>query len=255
MAVQVLALQDYPVWLELLHVAAPEEADWLPANVADLRAQGGLHTLVVHLRQIVQRDPGLPQRLAAALSARTHLSAERRHVIERLIDVYAGSELRYLNYYGPPGTVTTYNMDRLLAPSGSRNAVDDMALRDKIVFVGYAEHWQYVTADHHPTPYSSSEGIELAGVEIAATATANLLDGTALRLPAWYWHGTLGFGLTLFFAAAAALARPWWGIGVAAAGLVAYTLLALLAFSAASLWLPLALPALQGLLATALMIV
>ena len=146
-------------------------------------------------------------------------------------------------------------MDRLLAPSGSRNAVDDMALRDKIVFVGYAEHWQYVTADHHPTPYSSSEGIELDGVEIAATDTANLLDGTALRLPAWYWHGTLGFGLTLFFAAAAALARPWWGIGVASAGLVAYTLLALLAFSAASLWLPLALPALQGLLATALMIV
>ena len=56
------------------------------------------------------------------------------------------------------------------------------------MFVGFAETEQPEQIEHYATAISSGDGLDLSGVEIAATAFANLLQDKTIRaLPFAYW--------------------------------------------------------------------
>ncbi|MBX7138678.1 MAG: protein kinase [Oligoflexia bacterium] len=82
----------------------------------------------------------------------------------------------YLNYYGPPGAVTNLPFYKALQSS---RADLDAAIRGKYVFVGQHLQLQYSQqqTDTFLTPYH----IDTPGVEIHATAAANLLDNSWIR--------------------------------------------------------------------------
>ncbi len=111
-----------------------------------------------------------------------------------LIDLYAGETSRYLNFFGPARSVTTLPYDRVLS--------DDAVYRPsagKAVFVGVAEPRQSEQQDSFISVFSQQTGNNLSGVEVGATAFANLLDDrslTPLPMPLhWLLVLLLGGGL------------------------------------------------------------
>ncbi len=241
----VVALQQHALstpWLALLRGAGLEPAR---ATLPYLRAaaeDGQLQHLTRSVRHAFQSDPTLAPRLRAALAAAA-LEPEQRRVVDALITAYAGPDSRYLNFYGPPGHVLTVPIHELLAEEPRAGRAD---LGGRAVFVGHSE-LANVQRDGFATVFSRPDGVDLSGVEIAATAFANLLEGRLLE-PA----GTLerlallaGFGFAVGMIAAtlpALIALPACLV-LALAGFGG----AVVAFSQAELWLPAAIPVLVQL--------
>lgn len=190
---------------------------------------------------------------AAASALRTALAARRGRVgvpelgqespgdaaslAFRATDAWTGPGLRWINFHGGPGTVPTEGFDRVLA----REAATLRNLAGRIVLVGYAEDLQAEPIDDHRTVFTR-DGRNLHGVEIGATALANLLDGSFLRPAGSTFAAGVSAAAFAGIAAITVRAAPAWG---ALAGLVValcYGAFALQAFSVRSAWWPLALP-------------
>jgi adenylate cyclase len=178
--------------------------------------------------------------LAAGLPARA-FEQEKAGPAARLLSLYAGDSIRYLNFYGGPAQVPTYPYDRVLAAARGDPGAAPIDFAGKVVLVGLAELAQTKQRDNYHTVYTREDGVDLSGVEIAATAIANLLDGSSLRWPGWgrlalMLAGTfmLGFACRLLpLAAAAAIAL------LAAAG---YLVFARWQFAVTALWWPVVVP-------------
>ncbi len=146
-----------------------------------------------------------------------------------------------LNLYGPLGTVRTIPYPRaleLLSDPGEGARV----FAGKAVLVGYSESNQSRQIDAYRTPFSTAEGVDVSGVELCATALANLLDASWLRRPAEPATAAL---LALH---AGLLTLPWAFVRPRAALLanaatnVAYAATAYVAFATMFLWLPVVVP-------------
>lgn len=178
--------------------------------------------------------PGLA--LAAGLTG-----PERRH-LEALARVQGGADTHYLNFYGPPGSFASASAADLLLPEPG--LAPDPAFADlsgRAVFVGYAELHEPQVTDGFPTPFSR-HGIDLSGVEIAATGFANLLHGETVRpLPEGARLALVGF-LGVALVVASCTGRAWRGLALTLALAAAYAATATWAFATAGVWLPLAVP-------------
>ena len=155
-----------------------------PALGAALQAStsAGMEPAATALRQIFSAQPALLQRALKSVEAQRFWPRREKQILRALLLTYGGEPARFLNFYGPPRTVKTipyYNV------AGSQNAFADPTLfNGKAVFIGYlATKWRDYEAirDDYHTVYSQADGLRLSGVEIAATAFANLLDGSDLK--------------------------------------------------------------------------
>ncbi len=233
-------LPYYGEWLRILEAAAPGTTEGLPPTRADVVAGHSLERLVRSLRRAFVSNT----RLAAA--AREHLasaalSAEATAALRVLIDVYAGEPSRYLNFFGPARAVTTLPYDRVLL-------ADELPpVAGKAVFVGFAEPRQSEQQDFFISVFSQQTGDNLSGVEIGATAFANLLESRSVTPLPMLLHwlfvvvfgGGLGAVLSGYSTRRAALASAVVG--------VAYFGAAYWWFTRHALWLPLVVPLLVQL--------
>lgn len=147
-------------------------------------------------------------------------------------DLAAGEPERLLNFYGPPHAVRVLSAADVLL-----GEVPDV--RGRAVFIGHIEKYFPDQLDSFPTVVGRADGLDLSGVEIAATAYLNLLRREFLVMPA---AGVVAGGLALSALALAGLflalaAAPALALAAALAGGV--YLAVLLAFSHWNLWLPL----------------
>ncbi len=176
---QVRALPILPGFLDAVKRAGADVSGGLPHAAADVRGSPDLLRLMQELRNKVRGR-------AAAVSAEIvnrvadgGLSREDRRLLLALVDLYGGSSVRHLNFYGPPGSVCTIPYDVALnqAPGSKCN------LNGAVVFVGLgaARVARSGVEDTYHTVYPASDGIDFSGVEIHATALANLIDGSTLR--------------------------------------------------------------------------
>ncbi len=151
----------------------------------------------------------------------------------------AGDRLA-LNLYGPFGTlpIMTY------ADAFERIAAGDVLpeVEGKVVLVGLAEPNQSLQFDAYRTPYSTPDGVDINGVELAATAIANMVEGSSLTR----WVGAKALVLVLGWTGVLALL---WGVARAhVAGLLTLVLMvmfgaaAVAAFSSAFVWVPVVFP-------------
>jgi adenylate cyclase len=154
-------------------------------------------------------------------------------------------DARYLDYYGPPRSVRTVGFHDVLDAAG-RGAEGASWLRDtfagRAVFIGFsAAHpsEQDRIRDDYRTVFSRSDGLNLSGVEIAATAFANLVEGRAVKpLPTALHVGLLlAWGLAL--GALCIALRGGYLVAAVAALSAGYLALAQWRFAAAAQWLPL----------------
>ena len=130
----------------------------------------------------------MAERASTLLDTKSRPDAEQR-LLRALITLYGGPDRRYLNFYGPPGAVLTVPAYQVLGDTAAASE----ALAGRVVFVGLSD-LNNPHEDDFPTVFSRADGVDLAGVEIAATAFANLLDGRLVK-PAAPWTELAWLGL------------------------------------------------------------
>ena len=160
----------------------------------------------------------------------------------------APEEARYLDFYGPPRSVPTIGFDAVLAAASDERrgaAWLRKTFEGRAVFVGFSarqpSEQDRVRDDYH-TVFSRSDGLDLSGVEIAATAFGNMLEGRVpTPLPRTTQVLVLAIWAMLLGALCAALPGGYALAAVGAAS-VGYALVALARFDSVAQWLPLVTP-------------
>jgi len=81
----------------------------LPRKADEVSQNGNVKGLVREIREIFESNPKLADTMLKDLeSSKTSSTAQTKHQeIRSLIKIYGGENSRYLNYYGPPRTITT----------------------------------------------------------------------------------------------------------------------------------------------------
>ena len=109
--------------------------------------------------------------------------AGQRHQAVLSTGKYHGTDYnrQYINYYGPPRTITTIPYHRALQLGQDSQGAPDIDLTGKAVFVGLSEVLLAERKDSFYTVYSQANGVFISGVEIAATALANIIEDKPVR--------------------------------------------------------------------------
>jgi adenylate cyclase len=215
-----------------------------PALAADLQASNSkdMEQTAAALRKLFRDRPALRQRALQRIDGAKEWPAREKQILRSLVMTYGSDSARFLNFYGPPRSVTTLPYFHVM---GKNSKIDAAMFKDKAVFIGYLptqwRDYEAIRDDYH-TVYSQPDGLRLSGVEIAATAFANLLDGADLKPLAVPRQMAL-FGLwgALAGALAGVLSMRRAAIVIALASL-AYLIWARQVFAGDYVWLPLIAP-------------
>jgi adenylate cyclase len=244
-AFQVFAREIYGEFISLLELFNPPLLDNLPRTGDELLTAQRVVSTVQTLRSIFQSDRTIAGKMLNELQSRRSLSVSERkmHILRMLIMLYQSPDNQYLNFYGPPQTITTIPYYKVLE-IGSKPDVSEeqLELKGKAVFVGHSERLQPEQKDGFYTVFSQPNGLDINGVEIAATAFANVLEDMPVKphifrsylLITLFWGVLIGTLSRLFAAVISA---------VCVAGVSALYFLAVVKqFTSAGTWYPLVVP-------------
>jgi adenylate cyclase len=174
--------------------------------LSELTDNPSLEKMLQHacaLRGLFQAEPERADRLLKSLDDLSQLSESGplRNQIKSLIDLYRPGDSRYLNFYGPAGRLPTIPYHHIVAPQNAASPLEDRPdLAGKVVFVGLNEGSWGQSTDGYYTVFSTPDGTDINGVEIAATAFANLLEHRPVRHLSPVAHSTLIFAWGLLIA-------------------------------------------------------
>ncbi len=236
------ARQAYREFIRLLIGIHPTYESLIPTPQGPSYPIDQMLSLTTVLRGIFRQQPDLGRRMRKALdrNIRSSSTASIKEQIISLIELYERQTSRYLNLYGPTATIPTIPYYRLVSPATGQT---NLNISGKVVFIGVTQStaWPQVR-DGYYTVYSQNESLDMSGVEIAASAFANLVESRGVWLPEWPIH----MGVIML-----------WGIMVAlisfrfhptTAALALFTLCGVylwgitLHFSRQGIWLPVAVP-------------
>lgn len=236
----------------------------LPGRTIEVAAEQALEDLAERLAK--PPPEGLLRRerrdhlIATALAAVDQgvlpegLPADERSLIEAVTRIHRGWDYLYFSFFGPPGTVPSIALWQLLSGGEvARGPYGPMPLHGAVVFIGRSDPAVLNDSDTFTTAFNAPSGLRISGVELAATAYANLLSDKALtalpdgiRLP-------ILFALAAAMTAAACVGSLWLGIVLALALTALWIVVAVAFFLGDGLWLPVAVPTLVLLPATLLL--
>ena len=243
-ALQVFAMPVYGEFLRLLENVNPSCAWQIPRDQAAAVAPGGVERIVNVVRDAFERGPECAEKMFAGLEGSGNLpeDREKRRMLLSLIRMYQGGNYQYLNFYGPPRTIPTIRYDQALELGGEGKAGSrSLDVRGMAVFVGSSEILQLDQKDGFPTVYTQSDGLDLSGVEIAATAFANILENRPLRPQSFRTHVATIFFFGLVIGSLCRMLNPAIA-AVATSGLCLLYLLAARHQFASGLWYPVVVP-------------
>ena len=201
-----------------------------------------------HVQRKSGGTPTLPVLAFRAFETSDRPAAEKRRLIRDWMSRPTDDATAYLNYYGPPRSIATVPHAVVLAlakadPTGLAAAAP--SFRDKAVFIGFSaatQRAQDQLRDSYLTVFSRPDGLDISGVEIAATAFANLSEGRALQ-PVSQTAGLLiVMGWGLFAGIACRWLRPGHAAGLMACAVAAYLGFAYSRFAVTALWMPTIIP-------------
>ncbi len=184
-----------PVIAALMHEFRPNSTvrklvqDFGPDILAEPAAATNLgeeQTRAATLRTIMRTNPEImkPIREALNLSEKNHPSI-KTSAFTNLLNAIERGDSQYLDFYGPPRTIATIPFSCVIkaCPPEDRAPID---FSGKAVFVGLSEQVKSEQKDRFHTVFTSPDGLYLSGVEIAATAFANLLEDRHIApIPFW----------------------------------------------------------------------
>jgi len=186
---QVFGIEVYEQFIKLLEKVTASKAEKLPRNKEAIITNRGFENVIREIRDIFEDEPQVAERMLRELRKGRVLSADPKkiQILESLIKMYHGSNSSYLNFYGFPGTLTTIPYYQVLQPQGKGDpGQKQFDFNGKAVFIGLSERFPSDQKDGFPTVFSESTGLDISGVEIAATAFANLLEDKPVQ-PLSFW--------------------------------------------------------------------
>jgi adenylate cyclase len=249
-ALQVHALPVQQRWIEVLERAGATGIENLPREAAGVGRAGVVNQLMMALRSTFSNDPELGTRVREVLAGDAEglaLTEGDRRLITALTGLYEGTDNRYLNFYGPPGSIPNIPYNAVLGSEATRVPPEALDLNGKVVFVGLSDLYDPGQPDRFYTVFTNADGVDLSGVEIAATAFANLLTDRSLR-PAGVLETVVILMLVgLILGAGIYLLRASIAVPLALLLSGCYVVSVQFAFNAADIWLPLAIPMLVQL--------
>jgi adenylate cyclase len=196
-------------------------------------------------RGLLRKNPAWTALLIHALQSPRFqdLNARQKTMLAAIVALCAGDKQRYLNFYGPPGTVPTFSYMQILKENQpllwQGKPVD---LRGRAIFVGFSKLLRSEQKDGYYTVFSRSGGVDFSGVELAATAFANLVENRHVRSLSPGRKLAIVVTAAFLLAGLCGLLPPLWsGLAVLGGGL-AYFAYALQEFKTAGLWIPVATP-------------
>lgn len=233
----------------LLHYAEDGYARLLRESAATAPRAAGAPTPPPSLAQFVSGQPPaaaaavLRELMAAAneAPAAEGPSTRDRAALTAVLDLLHAPSSRYLNFYGPPSTLTTLSYaDALhLLESG----LADAWFAGKAVFVGVSSSEQWHLRDEHRTVFSDPvTGLDLSGIEIMATGFANLLERSSIR-PLVQTGAAINILLWgLLIGLLAGLLRPLQAVLWVAGAAACYLVIAVHLFATHHTWAPVFVP-------------
>ena len=178
-----------------------------------------------------------------------------KHTIKALINLYQSDDWQYLNFYGPARSINTITYPDTIELTRSPIKCDEENIfTGKVVFIGMSETSpvEQKDKDIFDTVYTGPSGLKLAGVEIAATAAANLIEDMPVRRLAYLptFAIIIGWGLfvSVLWRSYMTVIASWITVGVASI----YFGLAFYVFRTNAMWYPVVIPLLQMLVGSAL---
>lgn len=233
---QIWMLRQYGGWYEDLRKACPTAASELPATQSAVLLERRVEQLARLARACLLGDRRAARdtrdRWGLRLDTGTDLSSASAR---SLFELYQGTDTRYLNYYGPPRSIATVPYSKALRG-------ESLGMSGKIVLVGFSEQFQPEQKDGFYSVFSDDSGLDLSGVEIAATAIANLLDGTAVK-PLSFGPQLLVLGLWGLLAGAfCRLLAPLTAVAFCVLVVPLYLAWAWWVFDTTNTWLPVMVP-------------
>ena len=180
---QLFTMDLYEDFVRLLDKAASIQAGKLPRSADAAINTRGVQRLIRDIREIFESDPSIAPKMLEELRRSDFPAADeqRRGWLKSLITLYDGSNRRYLNYYGPPRTITTLPYYRALQLGENDDGRKTIDLKGKAVFVGLSEKLLAERKDSFYTVFSQANGLFIGGVEIAATAFLNMLHDSPIK--------------------------------------------------------------------------
>ena len=246
-ALQQYGLEGFGEIVQLVRQVNPVYADKLPVDIEQARVTRGLVGMIRDLRDLFEGDPLLADQVRDELERSGLRAKDEGHyrLLKALINVYGGETSRYINYYGPPGTIPTIRYDQALQIG--KEAGPSFDVKGKAVFVGLSEILLAERKDSFYTVFSQANGVFIGGVEIAASAFLNILDDTTVVPISFPAH----IGLVLCWGIVIGVLCRLLPISIAAgatAGIGAlYLLVAAYQFQSRQSWFPLVIPLLVQL--------
>ena len=231
-------------------------------------AVGDLSSAMQAIRHAVRADADRQKKLRRLFESIETGPEARRSALRSLAGLYSGPAASFLNFYGFPGTICTIPYETVLATSeiGPTRSGDGSgrcgltAVRGSAVFVGAGASRiaRADQADSYHTVLGGADGTDFSGVEIHATAFANLLEQRTLNPvdPPVYLAVLVGFGLGVGALVHGIRTRGHWHEAVtprlqatrwAVYAALLYTTVCYLLFSRGGLILPLIVPLLLQL--------
>jgi adenylate cyclase len=238
-AFQIYALRSYEEFITLAGRVRPSILQGLPRDMDEIIHEKKVETLIRDMREVFKGEPMIGETMLDELRQRGEFYADsgKKDILKSVIKMYQSPESRYLNFYGPPRTITTIPAYDVL-----QNNSAHLNFRGKAVFIGSSDLYQPEQRDGFYTVFSDSNGLDISGVEIAATAFANLLEDMPVKQLRLIERFLVVF---MFGMAVGIFCRPFPALFSAAGVLIigaAYSAAVLYQFSGSGIWYPLVTP-------------
>jgi adenylate cyclase len=241
-ALQTYASRYYTDFLNLLGDVRPDAVSGLPQDTKELVGNNSLPAVILKIRGLFRTDPQIALDMNDSLDRHDIVSVdeETRSVLLALIAMYQGVGSPYLNFYGPPHTITTVPyQDALQIPFDEFSA---LGVEGRVAFVGYSARTLMGQQDAHYSVFSQDSGLNLSGAEIAATAFANLLELNSIKPLDRPARLAFVFLWGIILTIALCFLSTTLGIGLAVVGGISYITFTSHQFASAAAWWPIIVP-------------
>jgi len=244
----IFSLDVYDEFIQLLEEVRPQEVENLPKHKEAIPSFG-TERLLVAFRDLFEHDPTIGKLMLNELEKRHPKASDpkKHRLMESLIKIYQSPASQYLNYYGPSHTITTLPYYRVFRYGEEPDDGLNINLRGKVVLIGLSERYRVDQKDGFHTVFSGPSGVDISGVEIAATACANIIENMPVQPSGYLSYLAIILLWGVVIGILCRLIPAFWGLlSVIGLGML-YLMIAAYLFKMFGTWYPVVIPLLVQL--------